>query len=111
VGASAVDIGVLFPLVSAGKENDDSRACQSVIDPIAWPEIDFQLPNTVATKSVVAEVVQFNSVDSAIDGNSGFHVSQALHSLQNYVIALWSEVMANLAQAIIVYKRKRSKSG
>jgi len=83
LGASAVDIGVLFPLVSACKEKNEPCTCQSVIDPVAWPEIDFQLPNTVATKSVVVEVVQFHSVDSAIDGNSGFHVSQALHSLQN----------------------------
>jgi len=56
---------------------------------------------------VVAKVSQFDPVDSPVNRDSGFCVTEFAMPFQIDIFAIWSQVMADFVHSFIfVYKRK-----
>jgi hypothetical protein len=106
VCAGSVDVRVLYTLVASTKQQDDLRSSDSVIDSESRSNIDSQFPHPIATKPVIAEVAQFNAVDSAINGVLCFCVTKFATPFHEDVFLAPRKIVQNLVhRSMIVYKR------
>ena len=93
-------------LVASTEQQNNLRSGNRVIDPVALSHVDSQFPNTVPAKFVIAEVAQFDAIDSTINGDSCPDVAEPRVPFLVNVVRILREVMVNLIHGlIIVYKR------
>ncbi len=79
---------------------------QGVIDAITGAYVYTQFPNAVGQELVVSKIAKLDAVDSAIDRNSGFDVTQLALAVEINVFATRGKVVADFVhRAIFVYRR------
>jgi hypothetical protein len=106
VFTGALDIRILCSFVASAEKQNHLGSCDCVIDPVSRSSVDAQFPYAVPAKPVIAEIAQFNPVNSPVNRNPCFHVAEMPAPFHEYVFLIPRQVMANVVHGpIVVYKR------
>jgi len=88
VRAGQIDIETLTTFVPATQKQNDRAAFLCVINAIAGPKIDTQLPNASTAEFIVTEVAKLDTVDALIDSSLRLTVAKRLLPCEVDVLAI-----------------------
>jgi len=95
VSTGSVDIRILGSLVATAQQQNNFLVGDCVIHPVSCPHINAELPYTIATKLVIAEVAKLDAIYAPIDGNSCSHVAPLAQPVEEDIFPVWGQVMSN----------------
>jgi hypothetical protein len=89
----ALDVRVLAAFITARKKQDQATTGTRIIDPIAWPVIEPQLPDSLAQWFTVAEPTRLKPTDASDDAGLRPVVAQALQPRLKHIAAIPGQVV------------------
>src|SRR2546425_5123906 len=92
----SLDVGALLSLVATAQQQNDPAACARVIDAVAWPPVDSQLPYALADRFTVTEQASLYPVDARLYPRLGLSVPERCKPFREHIGAGGGSIMANL---------------
>jgi hypothetical protein len=89
------DVGCLRAFVTAAHDQQDGSSRPGVINSVTRTDINPQLPNSIATKLVIAVVASGEPINPALDGNPRSHVLEIIEPRLVKIAARCRQVMAD----------------
>jgi hypothetical protein len=99
-----IDVFPLRAFAAATQEQEGLFSGLSVVHPVAGTNIDLELPYTIPTKLVIAEVGIHEPIEATEDGGLSARISQRPKPFAKGVLVVGGDVMKDF-HVIFAYKR------
>jgi hypothetical protein len=99
-----IDVFALRAFAAAAQEQEGRFSGSSVVHPVPGTNIDLELPHTLPTKLVIAEIVVHEPVDATKDCGLSARIPQRSKPFAERILVIGSDVMEDF-HVIFAYKR------